>query len=56
MMGFLKPLFVLIGLLIVATLLTPIIGVLAVGIFVIMIADNFSPGSFRRDVTPSDED
>ena len=53
---FLKPIFVLIGLLIVARLVTPIIAGLALGIFVIMIMDGLSPGSFPQNPPSYDDD
>ena len=53
---FLKPIFVLIGLLIVARLVTPIIAGLALGIFLIMIMDVFSPGSFPQNPPSYDDD
>jgi hypothetical protein len=56
MMIFLKPLFVLIGLLIVAKLVTPIIAALALGIFLIMLMDLFSPGPFHSNPSSYDDD
>jgi hypothetical protein len=53
---FLKPLFVLIGLLIVAKLVTPIIAALALGIFLIMIMDLFSPGAYPSNPSSYDDD
>ena len=53
---FLKPLFVLIGLLIVAKLVTPIIAALALGIFLIMIMDLFSPGGYPSNPSSYDDD
>ena len=56
MMIFLKPLFVLIGLLIVAKLVTPIIAALALGIFLIMLMDLLSPGAFHSNPSSYDDD
>ena len=56
MMIFLKPLFVLFGLLIVAKLVTPIIAALALGIFLIMLMDLFSPGPFHSNPSSYDDD
>jgi len=53
---FLKPIFVLIGLLIVAKLLTPLIAGLALGIFLIMVLDSFSPGAFPQNPPSYDDD
>ena len=53
---FIKPIFVLIGLLIVAKLVTPTIAGLALGIFLIMVLDSFSPGSFIPNDPSYDED
>ena len=53
---FLKPLVVLIGLLIVAKLLTPIIAGVAVGIFVIMLLCNLAEGPFPTQAGPYEDD
>jgi len=53
---FLKPLLVLIGLLIVAKLLTPIIAGLAIGIFLIMLLCNLAEGPFPRQADPYQDD
>ena len=53
---FLIPLLVLIGLLIVAKLVTPIIAGLAVGIFVIMLICNLAEGPFPTQADPYQDD
>jgi hypothetical protein len=53
---FLKPLLVLIGLLIVAKLVTPIIAGLAVAIFVIMLLCNLAEGPFPTQADPYQDD
>ena len=53
---FLKPFLVLIGLLIVAKLLTPVIAGLAIGIFVIMLLCNLAEGPFPTQASPYQDD
>ncbi len=55
-MGFLKPFLVLVGLLIVAKMVSLIIAGLAVGIFLILVLDNFAPGSFPSSAPSYDDD
>ena len=53
---FLKPLLVLIGLLVVAKLLTPIVAGLAVAIFVVMLLCNLAEGPFPRQADSYQDD